>query len=114
MIPKYTEKENRYEMMLYEALRLLEAEPRVIIGEKSFTKLVYFLTGYEYAFMQMKNYRLHFDREFQEFISKRYPTEKTIHWDRIISEGRTEIDAYQAFFELLHDFLISSTDQTAE
>lgn len=73
---RYTNKDISQERRLYDLLAMIKERPGVLIGEPSLTRLSHFIDGYEYATMELTDYRLHFDKEFQAFIEQKYPNKK--------------------------------------
>ena len=100
----YTEKKDLYEYRLYRMLKDLQSNAGVLIGEPSLTKLFHFISGYEYAIMEAEDYRLHFHREYQAFISRRFPEKRDMRWDQLLMENRTESEAFSAFYYYLGAF----------
>ncbi|MBQ1768035.1 MAG: hypothetical protein IIZ91_02855 [Oscillospiraceae bacterium] len=91
------ENEKMFTDMLFE----VEKCPGAYIGEPSFKGLFYFMGGYELAFSELKGYRLHFDKDFQRFIEKRYNSDGTSHWNSLISSGISDAEALERFYSLL-------------
>ena len=101
----YTSRNDGYEAQLHLLLSDLRRCPGVLIGDVSLQRMAPFLSGYEYAFLQLTGYRLHFDREFQESVLRSFQTKATIHWDTIVGRGRSDRDGFFFFFELYDRFL---------
>ena len=105
----YTEKKACFENELKNLLFDIKKRPGVYIGEASLTKLFHFLSGYEYAIMTYENYRLHFDKDFQRYIQLTTKCEGNYHWNQILSEGRTEREAFEKFYEQIILYYQSGT-----
>ncbi len=101
----YTQRIRKYEEKLYEVLMIIKDRPATLIGKKSLTLLFQFINGYEYAFIDLLEYRLHFEKEFQSYISNRYMITRTLNWCTFLLEQRTEEEAYDAFYDELVTFL---------
>jgi len=102
---EYTERNSENEKTLYDALLTIQKCPAQIIGKKSLTLLFQFVSGYEFAFYDLTKYRLHFEKEFQQFIADKYTSTAAINWGTILLEGRAEEDAFDLFFNEFHTFL---------
>jgi hypothetical protein len=101
---EYTELMNEYEEQLYSVLKTIQSSPGLYLGEPSITKLCHFISGYTYAVMVYKDYRLHFDRDFQLYIESRYPDYHVLHWDGILLKEYGESGGFDVFFQLLDSF----------
>ncbi len=97
-------KNETYERMLIETLLRIKRYPGTIIGEPSLVKLYFFISGYEYAFMELTQYCFHFDRDFQSYVLSLFPTKETVHWHRIIAKGHTDTEAFEIFYEIFDAF----------
>ena len=62
------------------------------------------MSGYEYAFQELTGYRLWFNKEFQSFIENAFSASGTQHWEKIISLGKTDEEAFFSFFALLEEY----------
>ena len=103
---EYTEIKMKYERQFYDLLFKIKKCPGVIIGSKSLEKLFFFMGGYDYAFSDLMPYRLHFDKDFQEYVSNKFPTKMTWHWNTVIAQNRTDEEAFDFFYELLDEFIV--------
>ena len=104
MVWEYTERIDENEKMFTDMLFEVEKCPGAYIGEPSLQRLFDFMGGYELAFSELKGYRLHFDKDFQRFIEKRYNSDGTRHWNSLISSGASDAEALGRFYPLLRDF----------
>ena len=100
----YTQKDMVIEKKLYDLVELILKTPGVYIGEPSLSRLFHFIGGYAFAVMQLTGYRFYFEREFQAFVIARFPTKCAINWSEILSEGRTESQAFDLFRGLFSEF----------
>lgn len=60
----YGERKEEYERSIYEALTEIRRVPGAILGRPSLERLTQFLSGYEFAIMNLLGYRPYFDKEF--------------------------------------------------
>ena len=104
LINEYSEKNQEYEKQYLEFLLQIKENAAVLIGKASLSRLSFFLSGYEFAFQETTGYRLWFGREFQAFIEEYFSSSGTQHWSTIISLGKTDEEAFFAFFDLLELF----------
>ena len=80
-------------------LEKIEKQYGVYIGKKSLSRLSTFLSGYECALEDLTGSRPYFNARFQTFIEKKEGKEFcTEHWSVILSEGRSDEDAFDKFF----------------
>lgn len=95
-------------------IKNMKKRPGVYLGEKSFTRLVWFLKGYI-----MSEVELHQDNEpsytigsFEEYLNENYGYENK-DWIKIIwFHGGTEVSAFDLFFENLSTYInISAENQ---
>ncbi len=83
--------------------------PGAIIGCSKVTELYTFLSGMDYMFMLLKGYRLHFDQLFQCYVENSYNVRPGVrHWDTIITEGKTDEQAFDSFCNLFQGFIESN------
>ena len=104
LILNYTVKEDKYENQYLEFLSHIKEQPALIIGKASLFRLAFFMSGYEYAFQELTGYRLWFNKEFQSFIENAFSASGTQHWEKIISSGKTDEEAFFSFFALLEEY----------
>ena len=101
---EYAAKNTEYESKLYDILSRIRELPGAWLGKPSITRLFHFIGGYTIAVMQYEDYRLHFDRDFYEYIKKFFPSRRMLNWDGLILEGRTEEEAFLEFYRQLDAF----------
>ena len=101
MVWECGERIDENEQMFTDMLFEVEKCPGAYIREPSLQGLFYFMGGYELAFSELKGYRLHFDKDFQRFIEKRYNSDGTSHWNSLISSGISDAEALERFYSLL-------------
>ena len=77
-------------------------------------RLTQFLSGYEFAIMNLFGYRPQFDKEFWEFISEAIPSAGTDHWDRVLRRECSDEEAFSAFYVYLDRFLTERESAFAE
>ena len=104
LLNEYSEKNQEYETQYLEFLLQIKENAACLIGKASLSGLSFFMSGYEFAFQELTGYRLWFNREFQAFIEKYCSSSGTQHWSSMISVGKTDEEAFFAFFELLELF----------
>ena len=104
LINEYSEKNEKYEEQYIVFLLQIKENAAVLIGKASLSRLRFFMSGYEFAFQETTGYRLWFNREFQAFIEEYFSSSGTQHWSSMISVGKTDEEAFYAFFELLELF----------
>ena len=104
LVNEYSEKNEKNEEQYIVFLQQIKENAAVLIGKASLSRLRFFMSGYEFAFQELTGYRLWFNREFQAFIEKYCSSSGTQHWSTIISTGKTDEEAFSAFFELLELF----------
>lgn len=103
---EYSTKNDKWENLLYNILKRIRRTPALYLGEASLTKLFQFIGGYEYAMIDLVDYRPHFDKEFQTFTEQKYQRKgPQWHWNTIIGEEKTEEEAFFAFYDQLDEFL---------
>ena len=104
LLNEYSEKNPEYEKQYLEFLLQIKENAAVLIGKASLSRLSFFMSGYEFAFQELTGYRWWFNKEFQTFIEKYFSSSGTQHWSTMISIGKTDEEAFFAFFELLELF----------
>ena len=102
---EYKEKIINKERGLYNMILKMESSPLEWMEEPSLECLFQMISGYEYAIMELDDYRVHFEYEFQEYMLSKFASKKGLRWDQILCDGRSDIDAYYLFFEFFKDFL---------
>ena len=105
ILNSYIERNAAQERKLYEVIQFIQTHPGIILGSKSLTGLFHFLGGYEVAYSDLTGYRFHFNKEFQAFISGKYPTNKAFNWCSILLQNRSEEAAFEQFYEEFDRFL---------
>lgn len=104
-----------YERILQEAIQHIIDNPGAIIGAPSVERLGQFVSGYICAVCDLTGYHIHFDNDFQCYVSNLEPTKEVVHWERIIARGRDEVESFEHFKELYKSFILEvsrSDDKT--
>lgn len=101
----YKNTNEEYEQRLIHLIYRIKENPCALLGELSLEKLNFFLSGYEYAFLEFTGYRLHFDADFQKYVETVFDIKEAIHWNKIIdAKEKSNESAFELFFSLLNDF----------
>ena len=90
---------------VYDVLDRIKEKYGLFFRVKSLHKLTLFLSGFECACNEHVKRYIPFGTQFQIFIeheTNSYCSEK--HWSNILSENRSEEEAFDLFFEYLEEF----------
>lgn len=90
---------------VYDILDRIKNKYGLFFRVKSLYELTVFLSGFECACNEYVKRYIPFDTQFQIFIENQtnaYCSEK--HWSGILSENRSEKEAFDLFFEYLEEF----------
>lgn len=98
---------------LFELLNKIKLKPGMYIGRASVTDLFLFLGGYRAAQQEFgiafTDSEKRFYREFQPWLQRRFNMTTSKSWAKIIEFcSINEREAFDAFFELLDEFLQSA------
>ena len=91
---------------LKKLLSKIKDKPACYLGEKSVKKLAILLGGYIMAVEDITHENFHFNRDFQEYIEKKFGLLMTTkHWSKILEEAYSDEVALDVFFECFEDFM---------
>ena len=90
---------------LFRILEKIKKRYGVYLGYKSLYKLADFMVGFECAIYELTSVNIDFNSKFQIFIENRTKTTYTgKHWSDIISESKSQEEAFDLFFIYLEEF----------
>lgn len=90
---------------LINELLQIEKHPGTMLGGKSLSNLHYYIAGYS-ACLYTYSYDTHILSPFTDFVQTKYNTINSFGWYGVIkNETSNEIDAFDLFYKLLHEFL---------
>ncbi len=91
-----------------ELLQQIKKKPGLYIGNASISNLYMFLTGYQFARRQLNIPTSIEEQEFQHFqpwLQEKFGVQTSQSWSQIILfYSANEQDAFERFFNLLHEF----------
>ncbi len=84
-------------------LKEIKNRPAVYIGNLSLERLSLYLAGYEHACDKITNRRAYFNSYFQLYVQIKYKLNLTKHWSKFLSEGVSEEQAFELFYNLVEE-----------
>ena len=97
-------RQEEYESGFLSLLDRIETRPGMFIGTPSLRNLFLFIRGYHCALWETASYLLKFDRAFDAFVRQKLGASDVTHWFAALSEGVSDREAFDRFFELYHEF----------
>ena len=95
---------------LYEILEKIKNRPGLYIGHKSLDRLVGFISGYIVSTFELTGQWIPFS-QFREYVEYKNNINHPVkHWSDIISQNRTQEEAFDLFFVYLDGFKEISKD----
>lgn len=90
----------------YELMKKIREKPGLYLGEKSLTRLNFFIFGYEHKEQELGLQLTNEIAGFDEFTREKYGDKMTLNcWERVLRNTDSEEVAFDKFFELLDEFM---------
>jgi len=93
------------------------AHPNLYLGEKSITKLYYYIFGYTSACIEMVHDTTLANKtsDFRQYVVQKYSVKKTLQWGDILLEasGRNETTAFERFKNDWNEFCDLTDERNA-
>lgn len=96
--------------IIFELLQEIRKRPNLYLGKASLELLDAFIGGCSFYCYKANGYYPDFFSGFQKFVQKRYKIQTTQGWWSIIRFfSYTDEEAFNKFFDLLDEFLMTSS-----